>query len=110
MKASVFRVDQANFIARAAMDRRRVTYGEFAKEFGLANQGCGEPLSHMGMRLKKNSLTGPPVIVVSRLTDLPSAGADFYKRVGLDKDDLAIEQERCFNHDWTAEPFWKDKT
>lgn len=86
-----------------------MTYGEFAEVFGYANQGCGNVLSNMGMRLKEHSLPLLPVLVVSKGSDLPSADAGFYEALGLDNEAaLRAEQHRCFEHDWSKEPFWSE--
>lgn len=49
-----------------------------------------------------------PVLVVNKETGLPSADAQFYRRLGMEEDALVAEQQKCFDHDWTTAPFWKD--
>lgn len=105
-----FNTQQANFLARAAREGRKVTYGEFAGRFGLANQGCGLVLTEMGERLKLFGLPLLPVIVVNKETGLPSKDATFYARLGLaNDDDIMTAQQDCFDYDWSKATFWREE-
>lgn len=108
MAAGKFDTDQAAFLARAAVQKHTVTYGEFVKGFGYANQGCGEVLTQMGERLRHRDLPLLPVLVVNQKTKLPSSDASFYDRLGIgDEDAMRKEQDACFDYDLTKAPFWK---
>lgn len=108
MAGERFKPDEANFLAHAAADRRLVTYGEMSKRFGRANQGWGGPLTQMGQRLKAHGLPLLPVLVVTQGTTEPSPDAAFYKALGLGPEEIAAEQRRCFDYDWSKAAFWKD--
>ncbi|WP_371054543.1 hypothetical protein [Rhodosalinus sp. K401] len=63
----------------------------------------------MGERLRHEKLPLLPVLVVNKETGVPSEDADFYRRLGLDRDGIELEQQNCFEHDWTNAPFWSDE-
>ena len=106
-KATRFNNAEAAFLARAAQVRETVTYGEFAERFGGIAQGQGGKLTEMGLRLKDVLLPLLPVLVVNKVTKLPSGDAKFYATLGMNEEDVKMEQERCFAHDWTRESFWE---
>tara|TARA_R100000322_G_scaffold75912_5_gene47549 strand:+ start:13642 stop:13974 length:333 start_codon:yes stop_codon:yes gene_type:complete len=104
-----FSPEQAAFLAIAATEQRLVTYGEFADRFGGIAQGWGAKLTEMGEWLKDQGLPLLPVLVVNKQTRLPSADANFYRRLGLDEEGLKREQQACFNFDWSTQPFWTEE-
>jgi|UPI00055D681B hypothetical protein len=90
------------YLARAAMERRLVTYGELATEFGGTALGWGRPLTDITARLHKHGLPLLPCIVVTKGADLPSLDADIYDRLGLSTDEqIRREQQRCFEYNWS---------
>lgn len=111
MRGARFDTREAAYLSRAAARRQLVTYGEFAHEFGGIAHGQGPNLTAMGDRLKKEGLPLLPVLVVNKETKLPSPDASFYARLGLGGEAaLRKEQQRCFDFDWTTQPFWTDAT
>jgi len=100
---------EAAYLSRKASEGELVTYGEFARRFGGIAQGQGSKLTQMGERLRAHNLPLLPVLVVNAESNLPSKDASFYKRLGFeDEDALQVEQQKCFDHDWTNAPFWKE--
>ena len=101
-----YRLDVAAFIAKAAVSRKTLTYGELSEEFGVANQGCGKILSSIACRCRKHGLPILSVLVVSKDSGLPSMDAKIYPSMGFQSpQDLEEEQKRCFEFNWSDTPF-----
>lgn len=96
------------YLAGAAMERRLVTYGELATEFGGTALGWGKPLTDITARLHKHGLPLLPCLVVTKGADLPSLNADIYDRLGLCTDEqIREEQRRCFEYNWSESPLMR---
>ncbi|HWJ72926.1 MAG TPA: hypothetical protein VNX29_07155 [Kaistia sp.] len=98
---NAFDPEVARYLAAAATEGRKVSYGELSEKFGRTPRGWGDPLGGIAIRCHEAGLPLLSVIVVNAASGLPSVDAVLYADLGLSKDDEAAEQQRCFAFDWT---------
>lgn len=103
---NAFRFDVACHLAKVAMERRKMTYGELAEKFGGVARGWGDALGGIALRCKDNGLPLLAVLVVSSETEMPSLDADIYSHLGLNTPaDIVAEQQKCFDFNWASTLF-----
>ncbi|WP_428926874.1 hypothetical protein [Marinibacterium sp. SX1] len=105
---SAFNAEMARFLAERALAGKTVTYGEFARQFGLANQGCGPVLTGIAQWLHAHGQPLLSIIVVNKSTGLPSIDARVYEQMGISSEaDAMAEIRRCHDYDWSAAAFMR---
>ncbi|HWA17985.1 MAG TPA: hypothetical protein VG757_03230 [Devosia sp.] len=73
----------AKFIAAAARDGRKVTYGDLEAMFGKIARSWGDTLGGIAIRCHEAGLPKLSVLVVRSDTGLPSVDAVLYEDLGL---------------------------
>ena len=100
-----FRLDVAKFIAQKALVKQLLTYSELSEVFGGTPRGYGDILGGIAIRCHENKFPILPVIVVNKITKLPSVDALLYDDLGIsDEKQLKLEQDRALAFDWAQTP------
>ena len=95
--------DVVEYLIKLAGQRKTITYGELAEEFGGIARGWTKPLTAIALRCHSYSEPLISVLVVLKGTKLPSPNALIYNRLGLTNPKvLEEERERCFDNDWAT--------
>ena len=96
-----YRHDVVEHLLELAGQRRTITYGELAEEFGGIARGWTKPLTAIALRCRTYREPLISVLVVLKGTKLPSPNAMIYHRLSLtNPKELEEERERCFDNDW----------
>ncbi|MEP0943835.1 MAG: hypothetical protein ABJH63_07705 [Rhizobiaceae bacterium] len=97
-----YRHDVVEHLVKLACQRKTITYGELAEEFGGIARGWTKPLTAIAVHCHAYGEPLISVLVVLKGTKLPSPNALIYPRLGLtDLEEIEEERERCFEHDWS---------
>jgi hypothetical protein len=98
-----FDIRIARYLVKAALNERKITYGELAGQFGGIARSFGNRLGGITLWCHDRALPKLPVIVVNKQTGKPSLAAVLYKDLGLLNDrDITREQQKCFAYDWSS--------
>lgn len=101
-----YRGEIAAFIAGRASEDGPLTYGDLAKNFGGIARGYGDRLGGITIFCHEHKLPLLPVVVVSKNSRKPSAGALLYRDLGIEDDSaMAIEQSKVKAFDWSRVAF-----